>query len=120
MQERDWQASVSAFVGKPENAAFRGGGALAPMMREALQARFAQPVVGKSYAQVLDECADDVRAQLRGALGLDATKAAKAPVATDELKARREKRLASAVVTPTRGKAVGEPSNPWEGWAARD
>lgn len=118
--ERDWNAAASEFVAKPENRYFQVGQPLAGMMKETLERKFrAGEQRGKSHQQILDESAEEIRDGLRSFLGLDGSAPSAGTKAVDELKAQREKRLASATATPAKSGKPTESPNPYEGWAAR-
>jgi hypothetical protein len=124
IRERDWNLAVTDFFKDPLNAVFNVGGALAPNLRERLQAAYADPATAaKSYKEILTESADSVRNQLRSALGIPDPQPA-SPAVVDELKAKRDARKASAVSTPARGTRAGAGTaiqpDPFAGWAAED
>ena len=121
--QREWQGALSSFFGQDENKPF-GSAALAPLMREAIQAQWADPASAvKPYAQVLADAAAGVRATLRQALGIadaPAAGAAAAPLPKEvaDLKAARETRLRQAQATPGKGTRAPSQADPYEGFAA--
>ena len=118
-QERDWESAASEFAARPENRYFQVGQPLSGMMRETLERKFRDGEHrNKSHKQILDESAAEIRDGLRAFLGLDGTAGAPSSKAVDDLKARREKRLASATSTPAKAGKPTESPNPYEGWAA--
>lgn len=124
VRERDWNLAVTEFFKDPLNDVFNVGGALAPNLRERLQAAYTDPTTAaKSYKEILTESASAVRNQLRSALGIPDPQPASSSV-VDELKAKRDARKASAVATPARGTRAGAGAaiqpDPFAGWAAED
>lgn len=117
---REWESAVADFRQDPANALFDG--ALAPLLREQLQAAWADSAnAGKPHAQILKESAAAVREQMRAMLGIAAEiPTSVPPPVADELQARRAAKLKAAEATPAKGTRAPSVSNPWEGWAAAD
>ncbi len=119
--EDDWQRAANAYVSKKENEWFQPGKPLSGLLFDAVAQKVRSgQATGKTYDQLLSETGDEVRSGLRSMLGMDAAMPNKiASKAIDELKARREKRLAASASTPAKAGKPAESPNPNEGWAAR-